>query len=187
MHIGAHSSNLTDAAFNQLRPLGTQPGNSSASGVTLPFMYVSSLIGVQFVYAATVIAKVQLVVFVSSYFRRQLSLFGCRYLTDVGAAAVANCMTGLTYLNLEACHGVTNASIGLIAKKCVKLESFILSGLNIDDTAIVELAQLRKDTLRNLDISECTKLTDVAVDAVAKHVAGACAHLRSPLVLCSHC
>ena len=103
------------------------------------------------------------------YHMQRLSLFGLRFLTDAGAGHIAKCLKGLRYLDLEACHNISNSSIGIIARECQSLESLLLGGLNVDDDAVVDLVQQRGNTLHTLDLSECTNLTDRSIAAVAQH------------------
>lgn len=103
------------------------------------------------------------------YHMERLSLFGLRFLTDAGAGHIAKCLKGLRYLDLEACHNISNSSIGIIARECQSLESLLMGGLNVDDDAVIDLVQQRGNTLHTLDLSECTNLTDRSVAAVAEH------------------
>ncbi len=56
--------------------------------------------------------------------------------------------------------------------ECDRLQTLLLGGLNITDAAVVHLARRRGATLRRVDMSECTNLTDKAVIALAEFCGG---------------
>jgi Leucine-rich repeat (LRR) protein len=99
---------------------------------------------------------------------------------DVKADAV-------TFISLDACTGITNATLMCIADKCTQLEKLYVRGCDmISDAGITAVAN-KNIKLRVLYYSRCTRVTDAALEVITNECplleelyAAGCGHLILP-------
>ncbi|KAH0970796.1 hypothetical protein GBA52_022952 [Prunus armeniaca] len=132
-----------------------------------------------------------------------LSLSGACRLSDVGLSALVSSAPALRSLNLSQCSLLTSSSIGTLAdslgsvlrelylndcqgidallilpalKKLEHLEVLWLGGLeNVCDDFIKEFVTARGQSLKELVLTDCGKLTDSSVKVIAETCTGLCA------------
>ncbi|OEH77416.1 F-box LRR-repeat related protein [Cyclospora cayetanensis] len=123
-----------------------------------------------------------------------LCLKGCHAISEGGHAAIAACCPNLIALNLGACSGVNDLSVGQLLNGCNSLRTLVLNDARITDlslnaighclgSSILELALHRNDrltdeglgalaaacpSLRRLSLSKCTHLGDPGIIAIAE-------------------
>jgi F-box/leucine-rich repeat protein 2/20 len=122
-----------------------------------------------------------------------LDLEGCRRVTDHGVAGLVD-LSSLRTLRLDGLNKVSAGVVLSVAAQCGELSSLSLSGLAIDDKAIIDLSNECKgiqglelvgcnavsdtgllnlagklnSSLQTLNLSYCSKITDLGVEALAQ-------------------
>lgn len=100
-----------------------------------------------------------------------LDLRACSLISDTSISAIATHCRGLQHLNVGQIRDrkrITVQSIGLIAKY-TQVSVLGLAGCDIDDEAMVLLAEHRRCGLGRISVNNCYKLTNVALHACLAH------------------
>jgi Leucine-rich repeat (LRR) protein len=93
----------------------------------------------------------------------------------------------VTFIALNACSGITNATLMCIADKCTQLKYLHVNGCDkISDAGITAVAKKNKK-LRRLHYSNCTRVTDAALEVITNECplleelwANGCGHSKLP-------
>lgn len=96
-----------------------------------------------------------------------LELSGCRTVSDQALNVVVKGLgSGLKYVKLENCSGVSDKIMKTIAAHCVVLEELKVDGCGITDISLWCLVFKGKDRLRSLSIAGCTGISDLGLECL---------------------
>jgi F-box and leucine-rich repeat protein GRR1 len=105
-----------------------------------------------------------------------LDLSGCKGLTDGGFEVVGRALPSLTFLNLSSAR-ITDAGMRIITHNCWKLQTLLMRDLYLisDEVFVFDLAgdgrrqvdENMLSSLTELDLTDCTRLTDNAVASLS--------------------
>jgi hypothetical protein len=102
---------------------------------------------------------------------RELDVSGCKLLTDVAfkIAARRGAFRQLTSISIASCKGLTCKALEVVIEHAPHLQRVDCSRTSVTDSTIDYLAETCKGSLLNLNIDQCTQLTDQAVLPIAQH------------------
>lgn len=94
----------------------------------------------------------------------------CSNLTDQAIIALALNCPRLQILNIGRCSSITDLSLQVLGQNCRFLSSVDFSCTQVTDDGVIALASgICSETLQEINMERCVRLTDVAVEAVLKH------------------
>mmetsp|Transcript_7059 Transcript_7059/g.17934 ORF Transcript_7059/g.17934 Transcript_7059/m.17934 type:complete len:177 (+) Transcript_7059:52-582(+) len=94
-----------------------------------------------------------------------ISLAGCRWVSDAGVATLARCLPMLASLNLTYCKLITDAALHHLAR-LPSLRSLVLDGCRqITDAGVAALA--RCTSLSLLAVAGCSRITDTGLSSLS--------------------
>jgi len=100
-------------------------------------------------------------------FLRQLSLRGCKNISDAALITFSDKCRNIEFLNLNDCRKLTDVAIEKLGTNCKKLINLNLTSCNeITDSSLISISR-GCTRLRYLDISYCTKITVDGITAIA--------------------
>ena len=98
---------------------------------------------------------------------KDLSLRRCSTIQDLGILQIANKCKYLTTLNLASCDNLTDLTLYAIADNSKFLQSLDISrNANYSDLGVTKLAENLCESLREISITKCAKLTDDSIYAL---------------------
>ncbi|XP_041964812.1 protein AMN1 homolog isoform X1 [Alosa sapidissima] len=93
-----------------------------------------------------------------------VDLSGCVSVTDSGVQILARCCTGLEVICLVGCTALSDKAIQELGANCHMLHTVSISDTLFTDAGVISLATgLCSNSLKEIHMSRCTKLTDEAV------------------------
>lgn len=110
----------------------------------------------------------------------QLKFTGCRELTSASISIVAQNCTNLLEIDLGGLQGIDSSAVADLLPMCKHLRELRLAQCTIDDGAFARttVAQPLYEALRVLDLTNCSDITDRAVERIAE----SCPRLRNLLL-----
>jgi hypothetical protein len=97
-----------------------------------------------------------------------LNVTQCTKISDKGLRLITENLTRLVHLSMGGCLGITNESLACVAKHCRSLKELNISRCSITDQGLNSLAE-GVTALRSVDLDNLSLITDAALSHFVKH------------------
>ena len=94
--------------------------------------------------------------------------FSCSRVSDFGLKNLAGGCSLLREIDLSWCELITDHGITAVTENCPLLNSIIICGTSITDTALIAIGRKIK-RLEELSVSHCTQITDHGINPIARN------------------
>eukprot|EP00106_Octopus_bimaculoides_P000155 XP_014767597.1 PREDICTED: F-box/LRR-repeat protein 13-like isoform X7 [Octopus bimaculoides] len=100
---------------------------------------------------------------------RELNLSNCVHLGDMSLIIISKKLQNLTYLSLSFCDNISESSLEALGQ-APNLISLDISGSSCSDQSISAIG--KRARMKNINISQCTNITDLGLQKFAKQCPG---------------